>query len=106
MLKLIFFQLSFSVRVINIMTVRISGIIWIIIIVFNICFAQRARQNQESCGIAKNDAESNNIYQGQWPFIAAIYHSVNGQLNFICGGTIISKVFVVSGEIQLHLQLD
>jgi hypothetical protein len=75
--------------------------IFFFIVICNLSLAQRERQNkqQESCGIAREDAENPNIfYQGQWPFTAAIYHSINGELNFICGGTILSKVFVVSGE--------
>jgi hypothetical protein len=74
------------------------------IVICNLSSAQRARQNQqqESCGIARDDAENHNIfYQGQWPFTAAVYHSVIGELNFICGGTIISKIFVVSGEFYI-----
>lgn len=54
--------------------------------------------NRVECGIAKQDAESDKLYQGQWPFTAAIYHLLNNQVTFLCGGTIVSRIFIITGK--------
>ncbi|CAH0403307.1 unnamed protein product [Chilo suppressalis] len=34
---------------------------------------------------------------GDWPWHAAIYRLENSKFNYICGGTLLSKIFVVTG---------
>lgn len=53
--------------------------------------------NYESCGATDLSIYQNKVHQGQWPFVASIYHVKNYKINFLCGGTIISKFAVITG---------
>jgi hypothetical protein len=54
--------------------------------------------NQEECGATDLSIYKNSIHHGQWPFVASIYYVNNDRIRFICGGTIISKFAVMTGE--------
>lgn len=54
--------------------------------------------NDESCGVTEPNSETNFIHQGQWPFLAAIFHIVDSRVYFVCGGTIISNYVVLTGK--------
>lgn len=82
--------------------------IFIVLCLTAISFSSAQKQNNEynnnrvECGIAKQDAESaHQLYQGQWPFTAAVYHLLNDQLTFLCGGTIVSRAFIITGKLLL-----
>lgn len=47
--------------------------------------------------IGGDDAE-----KGEYPWIAAIYNTSLGQKMYICGGTIISKLYIISGIDQYY----
>lgn len=53
--------------------------------------------NENSCGLADTNIETNYIHNGQCPFIAAIFHIIDEQVHFICGGTIVSNYVVITG---------
>lgn len=87
------------------MIAKCCGIFIILNLFLNSSLANKNIKNNNNngrgeCGIAKQDATvPGNLYQGQWPFTAAIYHLLNDQLTFLCGGTIISKIFIITGKI-------
>lgn len=60
---------------------------------------ERAKRwvNENNCGIAGAGSESQYINHGQWPFVAAVFEVVDGRAYFMCGATIISKHFILTG---------
>lgn len=54
--------------------------------------------NNSGCGRTDLSIYSNSIHHGQWPFVASIYHVFNDKIQFICGGTIVSKFAIMTGE--------
>ena len=50
------------------------------------------------CGATDLSIYRNTIHHGQWPFVALIYFVNDDRIRFICGGTIISKFSVITGE--------
>lgn len=52
----------------------------------------------DECGATDLSIYRNTIHHGQWPFVALIYYVNHDRIRFICGGTIISKFAVITGE--------
>jgi hypothetical protein len=59
--------------------------------------------NEKECGTTDNSVYQNSVHHGQWPFLASIYYIKNNRISFVCGGTIISKFAVITGErVKIH----
>jgi hypothetical protein len=60
--------------------------------------SKRWGNNDGECG-ALGSRNSRN-YNSHWqsPFVASIFYLINDRIYFICGGTIISKFAIITGE--------
>lgn len=64
--------------------------------------ANRSRRSGDTCGVSKSESglivRGKNFPRGTFPWIVALLHTRTKPPQFFCGGTLISKIFVVSGE--------
>jgi hypothetical protein len=66
-----------------------------IVTVDGVVNSKRWTTNDE-CGVANFGVYRNPT--GQWPFVALIYYINQERIYFVCGGTIISKSAIITGE--------
>lgn len=62
----------------------------------------RSRENADTCGISINETGSidqgQNFARGSFPWIVALMHAGYTTPKLFCGGTLISKTFVITGK--------
>lgn len=67
-------------------------------------FTNSSDQSTESCGLQKIKPKNlppreNAAYPGQFPWHVAVYHRITrNQANFVCGGSLISRSFVLTAD--------
>lgn len=62
----------------------------------------RSKRNIETCGVPKVRVgmiiHGQSFERGAFPWIVALLHTGFNPYKFFCGGTLISKTFVISGK--------
>lgn len=63
--------------------------------------ANQPELTADICGVAQSKTDlavhGQDLTRGTFPWIVALMHIDNKTLNFFCGGTIISRTFVITG---------